>query len=150
MKAFKKIFLSMICLVITIGCAFATNVYALEKTSLQNDDIIEPQANKKVIFDFEGIYVSVEHRDVDLQLYGYIDDVSGKLINVAGVHWYNNTAVGYYNKDSMEIAETTRIDTYTIRVKMLYTYKDIFGTVLSKHYFTVTCDSPGPSGSDLV
>lgn len=150
MKAFKKICLSMISLIITIGCAFATNVYALEEPSLQNDEIIEPHANKKVIFDFEEIYISVEHQDVDLQLYGYVDDVSGRLINVAGVHWYNNTAVGYYNMDSMEIAETTRIDTYTIRVKMLYTYKSITGAVLSKHYFTVTCDSPGPSGSDLV
>src|SRR5699024_5466427 len=93
---------------------------------------------------FDDIYVSVEHQKVDLQLYGYIDDVSGRLINVAGIQWYNNADIGYYNLDDMKIVETTRIDNYTIKVRMKYIYKNIFGTVLSEHYFNVRCDSPGP------
>ncbi len=149
MNLIKRIFLSVVSLLLVLGLSvFEHKTFALNNSSFnkskENEIIIEPKANKKVIFNFDDIYVSVEHQKVDLQLYGYIDDVSGKLINVAGIQWYNNADIGYYNLDDMKIVETTRIDNYTIKVRMKYIYKNIFGTVLSEHYFNVWCDSPGP------
>ena len=147
----KKIFILFLS-IFTISFLSFNTVLASSNVALlhnHNSTVIEPAANKRVHFNFDNVYFNSEIPSVDVQLYGYIDDVSGRLINVAGVQWYNNPNIGYYNKDKLTISETHRVDNYTIKVKLKYTYQDIFGKNLSEYYRSVTCDSPGPSGWKL-
>lgn len=113
-------------------------------TKQTEDEIIERGGGTGVyyVFNFERVYVSLENK-LDLQLSGSVNNISGRLEGITGVVWYNNLTLGKIYSDSLDIVSTTRVDDYTIKVRLVYKVS-LGSQKLSEHYFTLQCDSPGP------